>query len=653
LLALLLPQAAAQTAATEAERAEAIERERARSTIQRALAMTVRRIGERAGGHDDFMTAVDQVLELGPSAGEFLIPEFDSLSADRFFFSVYVAGRLGLSEAVEPLRETLREADAEGSELGRRRKAWCAIGLAMLGQTDVLDILDDGNTPAARTEMSKGMTTIELAAMLLGPQKALPVLLAQIERYGKNPVLRDRRFLSIRALARLGDPSVVPKLLELLDDDSLVVQVEVIRALAVLGSGKQVLAPLLALLEHPNERIRKAVILALEQFDANPAQFTALLARLETEDHPFVRSVIYRMAARRVTARTPELFRGYWGSPNRFDRMWLAEAAGAGGDPRLLNLLRETLRDEDAAVRLRAVQSIGAIGGGGALDTLLASLRNSDWTVRLTALEQLVEAGDRRAAPRVADLLLNTVLPRFDVRKNDRHRAGTLAAALVSFGYTDVLEDLRKVAPGFHDAETREVLLRTVKQLEWIGTLDQPAWIDALDDADSDLRGLAIDRLAHPADGAPAALVAAFDDADDADRLRILHALAHHPAAAAADLAERVLVEPEYDLAVRAPLRDAGAWLARRVDGERMERALRSSVVRREGRDYKVLVYFAVLAGGDALDVLREVALRRVRYPHWHRGLQQDKLQWIIRRLSEGLDAGPLDLEPARLEFPG
>ena len=80
-----------------------------------------------------------------------------------------------------------------------------------------------------------------------------------------------------------------------------------------------------------------------------------------------------------------------------------------------------------------------------------------------------------------------------------------------------------------------------------------------------------------------------------------------------------------------------------------MVEALKSSAVRRQGRDVNVLVYLAQLAPKEALPLLREVRVARLRWFDWERGKEQARLDWIARRLSAGLSVAALDLPPADL----
>jgi HEAT repeat protein len=645
----------AQSAPSSPESAELIERERARSTIERALALVARRLDDRAGAIDDWMSAVKQVRELGPSASDFLIAELDTLIPHRFFFAVDMIGRMGVAEANEPLRAAIRIADEEGGAAGRQRKAYACIVLGRLGHLDALDLLDAGTTQAARTEIARELTAIEVTAMALG-DKSVPALLKQIERYGKDPLMRDRRVFALKALGRVGDASILPRVRELLDDDSLLVRMESLKLLATLGTSEQVGDTLAEALQDPNARIRKVAAASLEQLNLSDKQFEKLLAHLEVEGDAYVRSLLYRMAAERLGEGAVRLFLTHWGGADRFDRAWLVEAAGRTGTPRILNLLREGLRDEDVSVRLRAVDAIAAIGGSGAHDTLLAVLREEAWPVRLAALDALVAAGDRRAGPRVADLLLSRVLPRFNADNNDRVHVKSLGQALVSLEFVDVADDLAQALETLEDEEAKTTLGSVVSRLRILRerNADPEKWFEGVESAEDDVRHLSIVKMAKIGDErATAALIEAFENASDIERAGILQAIAKFRTTLAEPLVERVLLEPEFDLMVLSGIRDTAAWAARRLGSDRMKEALRRSALRRDGQDYKVLVYLAVLDGPGALPVLRDVWATRVAYPRWDRGLEQDKLQWMMRRISEGLDVWPLDAKPGRLQFQG
>ena len=660
ILGLLLPAIAQSSWAqpdppVRPSTAELIERERIRSTIETAFVLINARPTERAGSLEDFVDATERVLALGPPAVEFLLPDLEAPRPERFFFAVYVLGRLGAPEAEQPIRRALAAADQEPVEIefSRHRKAWCAYALAMLGHADAVDLLDAGNRKAARTELTRDLTALEAAALLTAPAST-ERLVKQLDRYLQDEELKQRRQFTLRALMRIADPSVrQPAILKLVDDDDPRVRAECIKLLGTLDVPED-RVKLVAALEDPVYAVRAAAVNALAE--ALPSELTGqILAALETQNELYVRGRLYETVAGLLGARALNVFRTYWDrGPD--DRAWIVRAMARVQDPRGLALLREALRDPNDSVRSVAVLALGKLQSSGATEALLTALRDPDWPVRLEAIRLLVERGERRAGPRVATLLVDETLPAFWTSGPLRTRVRQMGDALVALRYTAPLDRLRQAVPKLDDPETATFLTRVIKLLAALDARQdkRAEWIETLTDPDPDLRRLATERLGELGDDASIdALVQAFDRTDDAERLWILEALGKAASPRAAPLLERVLNANEFDLATRSAVREMAAWAARSIGGEKMTGALRRSVERREGQDYPVLIYLAQLAEAEALPTLQLVRAARVKHPKWDRGLQQQKLEWVIRQLAAGRSIRDLDRPPAALAFAG
>jgi len=112
---------------------------------------------------------------------------------------------------------------------------------------------------------------------------------------------------------------------------------------------------------------------------------------------------------------------------------------------------------------------------------------------------------------------------------------------------------------------------------------------------------------------------------------------------------EEILMAPAFDAYEVRQWRSMAAWAALEIGGEQMSSTLRRSAERREGRDVDVLVYLAVLAGADALPTIRKYLIPRLGYLEWERGLEHERLGWIIRQLSEGDSIASLDRPPIEI----
>ena len=82
-----------------------------------------------------------------------------------------------------------------------------------------------------------------------------------------------------------------------------------------------------------------------------------------------------------------------------------------------------------------------------------------------------------------------------------------------------------------------------------------------------------------------------------------------------------------------------------------MVEALRSSAERRQGRDGLVVVYYAVLAGKDALPLLKQLRAPSLTWYEWNRGKELERLDFMVRRLEAGLSLSSLDQAPEFLTF--
>src|SRR6185503_10434700 len=182
--------------------------------------------------------------------------------------------------------------------------------------------------------------------------------------------------------------------------------------------------------------------------------------------------------------------------------------------------------------------------------------------------------------------------------------------------FTDPLPDLKEAARLQSDAQIVAYLDGLVRQLETLAENQDsvPKWIQTSGSPDRLLRTLAYGRLGELATpDALRALAAAFDRADLADQVEILHATGRSRSSEGGALVDRALSDPAFDAFERQPARAMAAWAARQIGGEAMAASLRRSAERREGLDFETLEYLAVLEGKAALPTLRAVRVPRLR----------------------------------------
>jgi hypothetical protein len=116
---------------------------------------------------------------------------------------------------------------------------------------------------------------------------------------------------------------------------------------------------------------------------------------------------------------------------------------------------------------------------------------------------------------------------------------------------------------------------------------------------------------------------------------------------AAHELVERLLLDPTYDTPPMRSLREMAGWSARRIGGDAMFDLLSAAVERRQGRDARLTVYAALVGGEKALPLIRDYRRERMRHVGWYLADETAKLDWVARRLIQGLPIDSLDRPPA------
>ena len=646
-LAGVFPSARAQQpAAPEASAAsqEMIEQEKTRAAFEAVLAG----IGK---GEVEFEQSREKLVALGPA----VIPFAQSETIGRgkailFLLMATVLGDIKTEDAVKALRESVARAEKATGPVRGKKKMWACYGLALAGQPDAVDLLNSDDLPAGNIELFEKETGVEVIGTLLAPG-SIPRLAAQAKRYsGKSDA--QRQLVSILdALGRIADPSALPLLVPFLKHSSAEVREAAARAVGRLGDPAGV-APLLEMLADSDLAPRAAAAEALADLktSGNPAEF---VARLDAEPERSVRTALYTLLARISGESALEVLRAAWDKPDRaIDHRWILNAVTAIGSPKGLPMLRMALNDPDESVAITAAAGLGEIGGEGAVDTLLSRLADRRWPLVQGIVEYMVAHNERRAAPRIASRLLKEYLSSPLVEAERWPDLYILGDALVSLGYTEPLPALRDATKIQTDPTVLRYLDGLVRRLALIeeNQADVKKWLAAAKSDDRAIRLLAYARLgAAGGDEGAKALMEIFPGASADDQPEVLRGVANGKALVAAPLIERVLSDPAYDVTGKARARGMAAYAARRLGGPRMVEALRKSAERREGQDADVLTYLALSAGRDAIPTLRAVRVPRLRHPSGGRGIEQERLDWIIRELTIGRSIKSLDLTPEQL----
>ena len=596
-----------------------------------------------------FWEVTDALVALGPDVVPFLTSELDLMDPQTFHFSAYALGRLGGPEAEAALRKAVRVADSRGGRFGQACKRFAVFGLALIGTPDVFDLAQNGEQ-VQDMEMIVDLPLIVHMAILIGPP-AMPILEKQLDTYASDPASAVKLQHTLRAIGRAGDASLLPKVLPLLSHPTPAVRGEAAEVISRIAP-PSACDKIMPLLGDNKQRLNYVVADAIARWKPEPC-YKAILARLEVETNVEVRGPLYKALVGIGGESSLDALRTYLQSPDFLDRTLVIGAIGELGSKKGLNMLRVMMADQGNPAQ-RSLDAIAEIGGEGAIDTLMAATQDPRRSMSFVASRQLIRMGVKRAAPRLASDLLEIVRePVGDLSL--REPVLELCNGLVSLGYTEPSEDLKKAAAAQTDPEIRETLASCVRRLELLqkNGEDVAAWSAAMTSPQEETRDVAARRLAQI--GSPpavAALEARFGRPDLAlpERALILHEIGEARTAGAAAIVERHLSDPAFDTPETPQTRANAAWAARRIGGERMAAALRASAVRRDGRDWETLVYLAVLEKGAALDTLKTLYVKRLRYPETHFGRQEKQLDGILWDLSAGRMTPGYDAPPEELE---
>jgi HEAT repeat protein len=635
---------------TTAERL--IREEQVRESVEDAFDLMALASPDGGIRNDNLVRAVDQVVAIGPEAIPYLIVELEQGQPDTYFFSVYSLGRLGTEASEKALREAAAKADKLPGDWAALQKAWCCWALGLMGIAEAIDLVMDGQHASGHTPIHGNFTVLESIAVQTAPQ-SLTHLRKQWEEFDSDSDPRySERVTMLKAIGHVPGPESREILIRALREEH-----PLLARQAAYGLGEddspEALAALLAALDTSDVRVRRGVALALNELPVvEPLDLP--VARLEEEDNAIVRGALYRVIARFGGAQYTDSLLEQWGREDPVDRMQLVQVLPGLDPKKVLPVLEQALRDPASQVSVAAATALADVGSPDAIERLIDSLWSPFWTVASSCIDQLVRIDETRATAPIAKRLIESELNVVVVDPRRRMQIEKLGDALVALGGTDRMDELREAASRQKDGFLVEYLDRQIKRLQTL--LDNgkktKRWLEALTSSDPDVRMLAYDFFGRHGNAKTArTLVDMFGRVEPEEGLAILRAVGHVDCEASQELIERILTAPEFDSYERAALRDLAAWNARRFGGEAMRDLLEESIVRRDGRDTRPLVYFSILAGADAVPFLERYRARRMAYITWKRGDEMKKLDWIRRELVHGGSLAPVDLPPRELNF--
>jgi HEAT repeat protein len=188
-----------------------------------------------------------------------------------------------------------------------------------------------------------------------------------------NSDWRQREWAA-KALGQIGDPAVIPALIQALQDKDDV-RLAAVKALREIGYDHAIPA-LIQALQDNDESVSDRAATALERMGT--VAILALIQALQDKEH-------WRV------------------------RYWAAKALGKIGDPAAIPALIEALQDKEwkeSKVRLAAAEALGEIGGHHAILALIQALQDKEhWRVCLAAVKALGQIGDPAAIPTLIQAL--------------------------------------------------------------------------------------------------------------------------------------------------------------------------------------------------------------------------------------------------------
>src|SRR5262249_47892230 len=134
------------------------------------------------------------------------------------------------------------------------------------------------------------------------------------------------------------------------------------------------------------------------------------------------------------------------------------------------------------------------------------------------------------------------------------------------------------------------------------------------------------------------------------ERAAIFRSFADAKTQGAAAVVERALADPADDTWERRDVRGEEAWAARRIGGDRMAKALRTSAAAPGGGDWPSLVYLALMEKGSAAETLESLARERLRRPESRVGREDRQMMEILADLAAGRAPSVYDVPPDALE---
>jgi HEAT repeat protein len=318
---------------------------------------------------------------------------------DRFGTSASVEGALRSGEDPLPIIQRLSQsvpgASPEEQAALCNVLVWTRDDSAAATLISLLDVTP-GAASAALRALGRESDPQLVAALREGDSARRALLLPLVSNRTRvagdvEPCLSDPdpavRVLACNALARIGDPSVVPRLFQLFSESDPMVGQAAVSAIQSLGS-KTTETMALQAARAPDARLRRAALRIVAYF-GYPAGLDLLVEAVQSNDDRLRDASIHGLALMDDPRALQTLLQTAQ-NPNPRARSAAMRALGQSeAGKETLEALRGGLSDGDAWVRYYACQSLGKLADKGAIAKMLSLVRDPAGQVRVAAVEAL------------------------------------------------------------------------------------------------------------------------------------------------------------------------------------------------------------------------------------------------------------------------
>jgi eukaryotic-like serine/threonine-protein kinase len=289
----------------------------------------------------------------------------------------------------------------------------------------------------------------------------LPDLLARIE--GKDPVARLN---IIQLVSRFDDPLVRTALQSQLRDSNRLIRSAALTALSSMKGPVDVAVVARLLRDTDMDVQNRAVEVLIRAGDSSVVRH---LVEVLKDDNEYARRAAVEVLNELGDARSVKFLLDAIKDADWWVRSRAADALARIGGPRVLQAVLQLVRDKDEDVRRAAIEILNQTKDEMAVDSLIEATHDTDWWVSERAVDALADIGNRKALPRLLEMLDGQPrsLPTALRALGKLGDASALPAVLSRFQHPDLAVRVEAVAalPRLVDENTVEDVRQVVRQL--------------------------------------------------------------------------------------------------------------------------------------------------------------------------------------------